>query len=280
MNEWEHIPLILDPIAFTIGFFSVYWYALWFLAGFLAVFFLALRRARRGEAPCSEEHISALLLWLFFGALIGGRIGYVLFYNLDVFLTAPLLVLLPYDFGRGVWVGISGMSYHGGLAGVALALLWFVHREKISFWKTADFVAFLAPVATFFGRMGNFFNVELYGRVTEEPWGMVFPGTLPTGALRHPSALYEAFLEGVVLFLFLVVLRKKMPFPGALACLYITLYAILRFFGEFFREPDPQLGFFFGALTLGQLFSFLMLVLSFGLYGWLRTKNRAILEKS
>lgn len=275
---WQHIPLMLDPVAFTIGFFSVYWYALWFLSGFLLVFFLALRSARRGGAPCSEERIPDMFLFLFFGALIGGRIGYVFFYNLEVFWSAPLTVFLPYDFGRGVWVGISGMSYHGGLIGVALALFSFVRREKISFWKTADFAVLLAPVATFFGRMGNFFNVELYGRITEQPWGMVFPDAIPAGALRHPSTLYEAFFEGVILFVLLLLLRKKMPFPGAFVFLYTALYAILRFVGEMFRSPDPQLGFLLGALTLGQIFSLLMIVLSVAGYVWLREKNRATIK--
>lgn len=278
MNEWQHIPLMLDPVAFTIGFFPVYWYALWFLSGFLAVLMLAIFLARRGQAPCAEERVPDLFFTIFFGALIGGHIGYVFFYNPSVFLSAPLLAVLPYDFEHGVWVGISGMSYHGGLIGVAVALFWFVRREKISFWKTVDFVALLGPVATFFGRMGNFFNVELYGRITEQPWGMVFPMAVPAGVLRHPSTLYEAFLEGVVLFVLLLLLRKKMSFPGALVCLYAALYAILRFVGEMFRSPDPQLGFFFGTLTLGQLFSLLMFVLSVAGYVWLREKNRATIK--
>ena len=277
---WQHIPERLDPIIFTIGSFSVYWYALWFLAGFLAVFFVALRLARRGDAPCSEECVSDMFPLLFLSALIGGRVGYVLFYYPDLLWLAPLRIFLPYDFGSGIWVGISGMSYHGGLIGVALALLWFSVREKISFLAAADFVAFLAPVATFFGRLGNFFNVELPGRITAQPWGMVFPDTLPQGVLHHPSTLYEAFLEGVLLFVFLIVFRKKMPFSGALTCLYLALYAILRFFGEFFRSPDPQLGFFFGVLTLGQFFSLLMLTLSIGIYVWLWKKNRAMIKES
>lgn len=281
MQEWwQHIPGTLDPIAFTIGFFSAYWYALWFLIGFFAVLSVAFRLARRGAAPCSAECVFDLLFFIFVGALLGGRIGYALFYNLDAYLAAPLMILLPYDFGRGAWVGLSGMSYHGGLIGAILALRWFARRKQISFWQAADFVALLAPIAIFFGRLGNFFNVELYGRITDQPWGMVFPDVYPPGVLQHPSALYEAVLEGIVLFGILVFFRKQMPFPGALACLYIAGYAVLRFVGEFFRSPDPQLGFFFGIFTLGQLFSFGMLFAAGMIFLWLKRRNRATMMQN
>jgi phosphatidylglycerol:prolipoprotein diacylglycerol transferase len=281
---WQHIPETLDPIAFTIGFFSVYWYALWFLAGFFAVFSLALRSARRGEVVCSEECVSDMLFYIFFSALLGGHLGYALFYNLDASLAAPLTLFLPYDFGRGVWVGISGMSYHGGLIGAGLALYWFARRKRLSFWKMADFLAFLAPIAAFFGRLGNFFNVELPGRITEQPWGMIFPNVLPQGMLRHPSVLYEAFLEGIVLFGILIFFRKRMPFPGALACLYLASYAALRFIGEFFRSPDPQLGFIFGSpiagITLGQVLSFWMFFAAGMIFMWLKYRNRGKMMQS
>lgn len=275
---WQHIPETLDPIAFTIGFFSVYWYALFFLGGFLAALFLALRLARGGEAPCSEECIFDLLLYVFFGALLGGHIGYVLFYNLAAFLETPSL-LSPYDFGQGRWVGISGMSFYGGLIGAALALCWFARSKKIDFWKAADFAALLAPIAVFFGRLGNFFNVELYGRITEQPWGMLFPGAVPNGALRHPSTLYEAFFEGIVLFVLLVSSRRRMPFTGALASVFLAGYAVLRFMVEYLREPDPQIGLFFaslsGGLSLGQLLSVAMLLAAAAIFLWLKRRNRA-----
>lgn len=288
MQEWwRHIPGTLDPIAFTIGFFSVYWYALFFLGGFFAILFLSVRLARRGEAPCPEECVSDLLFSVFFGALIGGRIGYALLYNPDAFLASPLMILSPYDFESGRWVGISGMSYHGGLVGTIAVSYWFVRRRGLPFWQTADFLAFLAPIAIFFGRLGNFFNIELYGRITGQPWGMVFPGVAPIGGLRHPSTLYEAFFEGILLFLLLLFFRKKMPFSGVparnamrsdaggLACIFMLLYAAFRFTMEFFRSPDPQLGFFFGAFTLGQLLSFAMFVAAGAMFSWLKRKNRA-----
>ncbi|MDP3956994.1 MAG: prolipoprotein diacylglyceryl transferase [bacterium] len=273
---WQHLPETIDPIAFTIGFFSVYWYAVWFLAGFFIVLWLAFWLARRGNAPCPPEDIFDLFAILFFGAFLGGRIGYVFFYNhLGDFFQAPLSIFLPYDFTHNVWTGISGMSYHGGLIGVAVALAWFTGRGKLSFWKTADFVALLAPVVIFFGRLGNFFNVELPGRITTAPWGMVFPGTSPAGALRHPSTLYEALFEGVVLFIVLLFLRRLARFDGALACFYLALYAIARFGSEYFREPDPQLGLFFGLFTMGQMLSFAMLGVAAVIYIWLRRRNRA-----
>jgi phosphatidylglycerol:prolipoprotein diacylglycerol transferase len=217
LEWWQNIPTTLDPIAFRFGLFSVYWYAVFFLGGFLATLLFALRLARRGEAPCSEECVFDMFIYIFIGAFIGGRIGYALFYNFNVFWAEPLKIFLPYDFERGVWVGISGMSYYGGLIGTTLALYLFTCAKDLNFWETADFVVLLAPVATFFGRLGNFFNLELYGRITNQPWGMIFPRAVPTGVLRHPSSLYEAFLEGIVLFILMLFFRKKLPFSGTLA---------------------------------------------------------------
>jgi phosphatidylglycerol:prolipoprotein diacylglycerol transferase len=219
-----------------------------------------------------------MFIYIFFGVLIGGRIGYALFYNFDIFWMSPLQIFLPYDFESGMWVGISGMSYYGGLIGAALALYWFARAKNLNFWEIADFVAFLAPIATFFGRLGNFFNVELYGRITNQPWGMTFPGVSPMGVLRHPSALYEAFLEGAVIFVLMSFFRKKPLFSGVLTCIYLAFYAVLRFFVEFFREPDPQLGLFFGLLaggfTLNQIFAFVLFCATIVIFMWLKQKNR------
>ncbi|MDO8566445.1 MAG: prolipoprotein diacylglyceryl transferase [Candidatus Moranbacteria bacterium] len=278
MNGWQHLPETIDPIAGTIGFFSVHWYAVWFLIGFFVMFFFALHLTQRGVVAYPRDAVFDMLAVLFFGALIGGRIGYVLLYHPDVFLENPIMIFSPYDFGRGVWTGLSGMSYYGGLIGVTVALVWFSARKKLSFWKMADFAALLAPVAIFFGRLGNFFNVELPGRITAVPWGMVFPGTLPRGVLRHPSTLYEAFFEGVVLLGILLFLRRQARFDGALACFFLALYAGVRFGSEYFREPDPQLGLFFnpptGGFTLGQILSFAMLCITVVIFVWLKRKNR------
>ena len=279
MTGWQHFPETIDPIAFTIGFFSVYWYALWFLTGFFIAPWLAFRLARRGDAPCPPNDIFDLFAILFFGALLGGRIGYVLLYHPDVFLAAPIAILSPYDFGRRAWTGLSGMSFHGGLVGVVIALAWYASRKELSFWKMADFAALLAPVAIFFGRLGNFFNVELPGRITIVPWGMVFPGAIPTGVLRHPSTLYEALFEGIVLLVILLFLRRLARFDGALTCFFLGFYAIARFGCEYFREPDPQLGLFFsplaGGFTMGQLLSFAMFFAAAVIFIWLKQRNHA-----
>lgn len=279
LQMWQNIPMTLDPIAFSFGFFSVYWYAIFFLIGFFATLLFALRIVRRSEFPFSEENVWDMFIYIFFGTLLGGRVGYAFFYNFDIFWAAPLKIFLPYDFESGMWIGISGMSYYGGLIGATISLYWFARAKNFNFWEMADFVAFLAPIATFFGRLGNFFNVELYGRITNQPWGMVFPGVVPVGVLHHPSALYEAFLEGAVLFVLMLFFRKKLQFSGALTCIYLASYAILRFLVEFFREPDPQLGLFFGSLaggfTLNQIFAFALFCAAIVIFMWLKQKNRA-----
>jgi phosphatidylglycerol---prolipoprotein diacylglyceryl transferase len=279
ISWWQNIPATLNPIAFSFGFFSVYWYAVFFLGGFLVTLLFALKLVNRGDTSCSEECVWDMFIYIFIGAFLGGRIGYALFYNFNVFWAEPLKIFLPYDFERGMWVGISGMSYYGGLIGTVLALYWFARAKDLNFWKIADFAAFLAPISVFFGRLGNFFNLELYGRITEKPWGMIFPQVVPMGVLRHPSSLYEAFLEGVVIFIVLLFLRKKMPFAGALTCIYLALYAILRFLVEFWREPDPQLGLFFnspiGGFTLNQILAFGLFWAAIGIFMWLRRQNYA-----
>lgn len=284
LSWWQHLPEMMDPIVLSVGFFSLYWYAIFFLSGIFISLFLAILMTRRGWSPCSEEDIFDVFLFLSIGAILGGHIGYVLFYNPVVFLSNPLAIISPYDFRSGIWTGISGMSYHGGLLGAIFALYWFTRtrsiQKRLSFLKMADFISLLAPVAIFFGRLGNFFNVELPGRVTDKPWGMFFPDILPIGTLRHPSILYEAFFEGIVLFIVLLFFRKKMPFPGALACLYLAGYAGVRFVGEYFREPDTQIGLFFGgAFSLGQLFSVGMFILAGAIFIWLRQKNRATMAQ-
>ncbi|MDD2766777.1 MAG: prolipoprotein diacylglyceryl transferase [Candidatus Moranbacteria bacterium] len=285
MQEWwQHLPELINPIAFSIGFISFHWYALFFIGGTLASLFLGIFLIRKGESILSEEEMFDIFLFIFIGASIGGRVGYVLFYNLGFFLESPLSIFSPYDFHSGVWTGISGMSFHGGLIGAGIALFFFVQKQKnsgknIAFWETSDFLSLLVPVAIFFGRLGNFLNVELYGRVTSVSWGMFFPTTLESNeVLRHPSALYEAFLEGIVLFFVLYFFRKKMPFLGLSTCLFLLGYAIVRFIGEYFREPDSQMGFFLGgAFSFGQVLSCVMIIVTAGIFFWLRKQNRAIL---
>lgn len=272
---WQHIPEHINPIAFTVGFFSAHWYALCLLLGFLgaAGFFLWSTRAVQEQKKWDAYD---LLLALAFGALLGGRIGFVLLYRPDVFLDDPLRIVSPYDFASGQWTGISGMSFHGGLIGATLALFLCARRRRTSFFQVADVIALAVPIALFFGRIGNFLNQELYGRLTERAWGMYFP-VAPAGALRHPSALYEALGEGVVLFCLLWWAKRRIRFSGGVSALFILGYGIIRFALEYFREPDAGAPIFWGTLTLGQVYSIPLVVIGAALFLWLREKSRGTL---
>jgi phosphatidylglycerol:prolipoprotein diacylglycerol transferase len=193
--------------------------------------------------------------------MIGGRLGYVLFYNFGYFIVNPLKIICPFEISKEgfYYTGISGMSYHGGLIGVFLASVFFCQRHRINFWKLADLLSSVIPLGYTFGRIGNFINGELYGRSTSIPWGMHFPLD-PINQLRHPSQLYEAFFEGIFLFLILWNVRKLKLFDGFLFCLYLSGYGVMRFFIEFVREPDSQLGFIFCHFTMGQILCVFMVL--------------------
>jgi phosphatidylglycerol---prolipoprotein diacylglyceryl transferase len=217
-----------------------------------------------------QEAIFDFLLFCFLGVIIGGRLGYVFFYNFSFYFSNPLAIISPFDFGTGELIGIYGMSYHGGLVGVIIATLIFIKKYKLNFWALTDFVIPAIPAGYFFGRIGNFLNGELYGRATRSWLGMYFPSSveaqdLASSQLRHPSQLYEAFLEGFLLFLFFWFWKNEKKLQGKFLALYLIGYAMARFFGEFFREPDAQIGFLFGNLTLGQLFSLGMFLAGLGL---------------
>jgi phosphatidylglycerol---prolipoprotein diacylglyceryl transferase len=217
-----------------------------------------------------SDFLLNFLIYVFIGLLIGARLGYVLFYDLKYFLENPLAVVSPFNVA-GEFVGIYGMSYHGGLLG-ALLLGWiFCKKRGINFVQMADFVVPAVPAGYFFGRLGNFLNGELYGRATQKWWGMYFPSDI-SGILRHPSQLYEAFLEGIILFLILWSARSRLKLKGQLLGLYIIGYSFFRIICEFFREPDPQIGYLFGFLTLGQILSFFGLILG-GYLAIKKTKN-------
>jgi phosphatidylglycerol:prolipoprotein diacylglycerol transferase len=188
------------------------------------------------------------------GVILGGRTGYILFYNLSYYMDNPLRVF-------AVWEG--GMSFHGGFIGAVLAGLFFVRKMKAGFFRMADIVAPAIPIGLFLGRVGNFINGELYGRVTDLPWGMVFPGGGPLP--RHPSQLYEAVLEGPLTYLILRLVGRKERGDGAVFWSFIALYGLFRFFVEFFREPDQQIGFILGPFSMGQMLSFPMFLLGAGM---------------
>jgi phosphatidylglycerol---prolipoprotein diacylglyceryl transferase len=272
---YQHLPLYINPTIFTAGSFSVRWYAIMYLASFIVAYFILLWRVKQGEcfyeSPGKTENaIIDFLLVAFFSSLVGGRIGYVLFYNFSYFAAHPLAIISPYDAGGGHFVGLYGMSYHGALVGIVIGSYVFLRIKKINFWKWADFVSVVAPLGYFFGRIGNFLNGELYGRITTSPLGMYFANDSLT--LRHPSQIYEAILEGLVLFAILWKIRNiKLP-EGRLFSIYLIGYGILRIFAEQFRQPDSQVGFIWGCFTMGQLLSFLMIIS--GITLWMFKKQK------
>ncbi|GAB3525656.1 MULTISPECIES: prolipoprotein diacylglyceryl transferase [Photobacterium] len=239
----------IDPILIEIGPLAIRWYGLMYLLGFVFAMWLANRRADKPGSGWTREQVSDLLFAGFLGVVLGGRIGYVLFYNFDLFLDNPLYLFK-------VWTG--GMSFHGGLLGVITAMFWYAYKHGRTFFNVADFVAPLVPFGLGVGRLGNFINGELWGRTSDVPWAMVFPtgGPLP----RHPSQLYEFFLEGLVLLIILnLFIRKPRP-AGAVSGLFLFGYGSFRFIVEYFREPDAHLGLFGGWISMGQILSLPMVI--------------------
>jgi phosphatidylglycerol:prolipoprotein diacylglycerol transferase len=257
---WNHIPEHINPVLVQIGQFQVRYYGLMYVVAFSIVYLLVLYRVKKEKYAYSKDIIQNYFIWAVLGVMIGGRLGYVAFYNLKYFIAHPLEIILPFSFTNGFhYTGIGGMSYHGGLIGVLLGSVFFCYKNKINFWHFTDLIISAIPLGYTFGRIGNFINGELYGRVTTMPWGMYFPLD-PTHQLRHPSQLYEAFFEGVFLFFVLWSMRKKSLFNGFLLSLYLIGYGLVRFFIEFVRQPDTQLGFISGPFTMGQLLCFFMIL--------------------
>lgn len=257
---------VIDPVAVSIGPLAVRWYALAYLAGFVLGWRYCIYLARRcwtGRPDVND--FDDFLTWAVVGAILGGRVGYVLFYNLPFYLENPLDALM-------VWHG--GMSFHGGLTGVVLAVLLYCRRIGVSPFRFGDLIACAAPIGLFFGRLANFVNGELWGRAAPGvEWAMVFPRD-PYMLPRHPSQLYEAGLEGAVLFIILALLVRRdslVARPGALAGVFFIGYGLARSAVEFFREPDPQLGFLWGGATMGQLLCVPMIAL--GLWFLLRART-------
>lgn len=275
---WQHLPENMDPVLFQIGSFSLQYYGLMYIVGFVIVLSLTLYRLKDEKRfEISISHLVNIMLYMFLGLLIGSRLGYVVFYNFPYYLKHPLEIFLPFSFLDGVsFVGISGVSYHGGLIGVIFAGWLYVRKNKLNPWDVIDLCFPAAPLGYTFGRLGNFINGELFGRVTAAKIGMYFPMS-PTKELRHPSQLYEAFFEGIFLFLVLWNVRKiKLP-KGAMIALYLVGYGLVRFIVEFFREPDTHLGFVFLSLSMGQLLCALMIIIGVLLYAYLWRKEKTSL---
>lgn len=240
----------IDPVLLRLGPVQVHWYGLAYVAGFIAAALLFRSLGRRWGVSLTDDDVLGAVLYCVIGVLLGGRLGYVLFYGGRYYLDNPGAVL-------AIWDG--GMAFHGGLAGIILAGLLFARRVGVPFLRLADMAAVGAPVGFFLGRLANFINGELWGRVTDVPWAMVFPGAGPSP--RHPSQLYEAVAEGLVIFVVLWVMARRRRPRGALFGWLLLMYGSFRLLIEFVREPDAQLGLIVGPLTMGQLLSVPLIVL-------------------
>ena len=259
----------IDPVALSIGPLAIHWYGLAYVAGILCGWFYARQIARRDHlwpnerSPITATHLDDFLVWAAVGIVLGGRLGYVLFYQTDHYASAPWEALY-------LWKG--GMSFHGGFLGATLAMMMFARRNGIPVLSMFDIIAAVVPFGLFFGRIANFINGELWGRLSDAPWAVVFPTGGPFS--RHPSQLYEAALEGILLLLVLAILvfgAKALKRPGLVSGAFLLGYALSRIFVEFFREPDAQLGYLaFGWLTMGMLLSLPMAAL--GLWLMLRAR--------
>ncbi len=253
----------INPIAFHIGPLPVHWYGMMYLVGFFGGWGLAMWRASRPNSGWTKDQVSDLIFYVALGVIAGGRIGYILLYDFSDFMAQPLVIFK-------LWQG--GMSFHGGLIGVLIALGLYARKIHKPFFTLGDFIAPLVPIGLGAGRIGNFINGELVGRVTNVPWAMVFPNGGPFP--RHPSQLYEFLLEGVVLFTVLWLYSAKPRPRMAVSGLFVLLYGIFRVTAEFFRQPDVQIGFVaFGWLTKGQLLSIPMIIIGAGMMWWAYRKN-------
>ncbi|MGL9733458.1 MAG: prolipoprotein diacylglyceryl transferase [Symbiopectobacterium sp.] len=255
-----------DPVIFSLGPVSLHWYGLMYLVGFVFAMWLAVRRANKPGSVWTKEEVENLLYIGFLGVFVGGRLGYALFYAFPSFISNPLYLFKVWD---------GGMSFHGGLVGVICVMLWFARRTKSHFFQVADFIAPLIPFGQGAGRLGNFINGELWGRVTTDtPWAILFPGARSEDVMlavinpqwqaifnqycmlpRHPSQLYQMALEGIALFILLnLFIRKPRPM-GSVSGLFLIGYGVFRIITEFFRQPDPQLGLFGNFISMGQILS-------------------------
>jgi phosphatidylglycerol:prolipoprotein diacylglycerol transferase len=256
---------MIDPVLVQVGPFAIRWYALAYIAGIVLGWLLARRTIALPPAVATREQLDDFVTWATLGIILGGRLGYVLFYRPGHYLAHPQEIL-------AVWQG--GMSFHGGMLGVATALLLFCRSRGVPLLGFADRLAPVVPIGLFFGRLANFVNGELWGRVTDVPWAMVFPTGGPEP--RHPSQLYQAGLEGIVLFAVLNLLVRRPALrarQGFLTGAFLAGYAVARMTGELFRQPDAQLGFLIAGATMGQLLSLPMLLA--GLWLMLRARDAA-----
>jgi phosphatidylglycerol:prolipoprotein diacylglycerol transferase len=262
----------IDPVAFSLGPLSIHWYGMAYVVGIMLGWYYARRISLndklwpQDKSPITPVHLDDFIIWAAAGIVLGGRIGYILFYDLGAVIANPI---------RAIEIWNGGMSFHGGLLGTTIAMFLFARKHAIPVWSMFDIVAAVAPIGLFFGRIANFINGELWGRISDVPWAVVFPTGGPFA--RHPSQLYEAGLEGLVLSIILAILIygfKAMKSPGLLTGVFVCGYALSRVFVEFFREPDAQIGYLAGNwLTMGMVLSTPMFLI--GLWAVIRARTAA-----
>lgn len=254
----------IDPVAISIGPVKIHWYGLTYLVGFLSAWFLGRLRARKPGSPLNEEQMGDLIFYAALGVILGGRFGYVVFYNFELFLADPLWLFR-------IWEG--GMAFHGGLLGVLIAMAWFARKIGRTFFQITDFVAPLVPIGLGAGRIGNFINGELWGKPTDVAWGMVFPKA-PDALVRHPSQLYQFAMEGILLFAILWWFSARPRPRMAVSGLFLALYGVFRIIAEFFRQPDAQLGYLaLDWITMGQVLSLPMVLAGVAMMIWAYRRN-------
>jgi len=276
MSYWNHIYEHFNPIAANLGFLTIHWYGIMYVLALLSALWFAKYIIQKDKMPIDEKVVDSFFIWIEVGVILGARIGYILFYDphTSYYLSHPWQIFNP--FVNGEFVGIRGMSYHGAILGALIATFLFGRRHPDDIFRLLDVVGLAVPVGYIFGRIGNFLNQELVGRETDVPWGIYVDGVL-----RHPSQLYEALLEGVLVALLIYIYRKHKRFDGELLPLYGILYGIARFVAEFWREPDSQLGFICcGWMSMGQLMSLLMILFSIALYYLIRNYSTKLSHSS
>lgn len=269
LEFWQNLPLHLNPIIVTIGNFSLRWYSLGYILSLMTIYLFLRQKFKKRNNPrnLTLDKLENILLFAFLGALLGGRIGYAIFYDWSNFIIHPWQTLSPFT-NNNNFIGFYGMSFHGGLLG-ALLSGWFITKKyNLSFSKILNFITPAFPLGYFWGRLGNFMNGELYGRITESKVGMHFNQTdKQLETLRHPSQLYEALGEGLLLFFILQYCTHRKACQNKLFPLFLIFYGLIRFLIEFFRQPDPQLGFVaLDWMTMGQILCGLMIVIGGALF--------------
>ncbi|MDR0408079.1 MAG: prolipoprotein diacylglyceryl transferase [Campylobacteraceae bacterium] len=272
MSFWQNIYTQFDPVAFRLGIFSVHWYGICYVAALLGAILIAKWFVKKDKLPIPLHVVDSYFLWAELAIVLGARVGWVLIYapNTGYYLAHPWQIFNP--FSGGEFIGIRGMSYHGAVFGFLAVTFIYAKRYKYPIWKLLDLVALSVPLAYVLGRIGNFVNQELVGRATDVAWGIYV-----NGILRHPSQLYEAFLEGFVVFAVVFIYRKYKKYDGELIAVYGIAYSTGRFIAEFFREPDSQIGFVYGGwMTAGQVLSLVIVTIGISLYIYIVKKNTKV----